>query len=129
LQVAALAGDTELEAVYGLVEERVIGNGRPSGRDGRVLRARLPSALLIRRSALLRVGLFDETLRVGGVIEWASRAVAAGLRYRILDEIVYERRIHGSNLGLVDGRGGSDYLGIVRAGLARRRERREPSAS
>lgn len=122
LQCAAFDAEPSLEAVYGLVEERVLGGAAPAARDGRVLPAHLPSALLIRRAALGRVGPFDEQLRMGSVVDWYSRAQAAGLEHRVLDAIVYERRIHGANLSLVGARHrNEDYLGVVRAALARKR--------
>jgi glycosyltransferase involved in cell wall biosynthesis len=121
-QLELLAEDRTLDAVYGLVRERVT-TGAPAdaGRDGRVLPAQLPSALLVRREALLRVGPFDERFRVGSVVDWYSRAIDKGIRIGMVQKIVYERRIHGANVGLTRTDQRADYLSVVRAGLARRR--------
>lgn len=63
-QVAVLLEAPDVEAVFGHVRERVdVLEPRLHFRDGRVLAARLPSALLIRREVWARVGPFDETLR------------------------------------------------------------------
>ena len=149
LQRSAFDADPELDAVYGLVEERVQGvderiqsvdertksvDGHMpsvderaksiegvSRRHGRVLAAHLPSALLVRRAALLRVGGFDESFRLGSVVDWYSRALSTGLRCTVLNEIVYERRIHGGNVSITRAAHRDDYLDVVRAALARRR--------
>jgi glycosyltransferase involved in cell wall biosynthesis len=121
-QLETLAAAPELDAVYGLTRERVTASA-PIGaaRDGRVLPAQLPSALLVRRKALLRVGPFDERFRVGSVVDWYSRALETGLRIGMVPKVVYERRIHGGNLGLTQTDRQADYLSVLRAGLARRR--------
>jgi glycosyltransferase involved in cell wall biosynthesis len=121
-QLAAFDADPSLDLVYGLAEERVTGvAGSPGTRNGRVLPAYLPSALLARRAALERVGGFDESFRIGSVIDWYSRALAAGLRIALLPEVVYERRIHGRNTGLVRRDARDDYLAVVQMALSRRR--------
>jgi glycosyltransferase involved in cell wall biosynthesis len=118
-QVAVLAEDPEIEAVFGHVRERVdVADRRFLPRDGRVLPARLPSALLIRREAWARVGRFDESLRIGAPVEWYARARAGGLRERLLPDVVYERHIHGGNLGLSPGAAAA-YFAVVRRQLRR----------
>ena len=122
-QAAALDGDPHLEAVFGHARERVdISDPRLVPRDGRVLPARLPSALLIRRHAFERVGPFDETLRIGAPVDWYARAQTCGLRERLLPDVVYERHIHGGNLGLSPGAAGA-YFAVVRRQLRRPGER------
>jgi glycosyltransferase involved in cell wall biosynthesis len=118
-QSAALEEDPGVEAVFGHVRERVdVADPRLRPRDGRVLPARLPSALLIRREAWARVGPFDETLRIGAPVEWYARARASGLRERLLPGVVYERHIHGGNLGLSPGAAAA-YFAVVRRQLRR----------
>jgi glycosyltransferase involved in cell wall biosynthesis len=118
-QSAVLAADPEIEAVFGHVRERVdVADRRFLSREGRVLPARLPSALLIRRQAWSRVGPFDERLRIGAPVEWYARASAGGLRERLLPDVVYERHIHGGNLGLSPGAAAA-YFAVVRRQLGR----------
>lgn len=129
-QRAAFEIDPALDAVYGLVRERVIGGaGGVETRDGRVLPAHLPSAVLLRRDAFERVGGFDERWRVGSVVDWYARALERGLRVRVLSEVVYERRIHGGNLGLSKAHGRDDYLAVVHAALRRRRSECEANTA
>lgn len=80
--------------------------------------ARLPSALFIERAWFHRMGGFDESLRVGSVIDWASRLARFPDRCAALERIVYRRYVHGANLGLT-GASKADYLHVVRAHLRR----------
>lgn len=78
--------------------------------------------LMLRASALERVGPFDETLRGGEVIDWLHRARAAGLRLELLGEVLLRRRVHGSNITIVQRATlGGGYLDTARAAIARRR--------
>jgi glycosyltransferase involved in cell wall biosynthesis len=123
-QGEALDADPALDVVYGHMRERVIGAGAPAevaARDGGVLPAHLPSAMLIRRAAFERVGGFDTRFTLGSVVDWYARACEAGLRQLTLPEVVYERRIHGANTGIRQARHRADYLRVVKAALERRR--------
>jgi hypothetical protein len=108
--------------VYGLARQcRVGGRPPPRAREAVAVPAYLPSAMLIRRAAFLRVGPFDPRWRLGSVVDWYARSVEAGLLSALLPEVVYERRIHGRNLGITAVKDRSDYLGVVKAALDRRR--------
>jgi GT2 family glycosyltransferase len=56
--------------------------------------------MLIRRASFDRVGLFAEDLRVGEVVDWFSRARRAGLKHRLIPEVLVERRLHRHNTTL-----------------------------
>lgn len=81
----------------------------------------LKSAMLIRRNSFFKVGLFDANLRVGDFVDWYSRASDAGLKAHFLKEVLFNRRIHGHNMTLVDRSSQGDYVRIVKAALDRRR--------
>jgi glycosyltransferase involved in cell wall biosynthesis len=121
-QAALFAARPELDVVYGLARQRWIG-GRPPPRASEAVAvpAYLPSAMLVRRAAFQRVGPFDPRWRLGSVVDWYARSVEAGLLSALLPEVVYERRIHGQNLGITAVKDRSDYLGVVKAALDRRR--------
>ena len=78
---------------------------------------------LFRIDAFLRVGRFE----VGSAdfIDWFARACEAGLKFRIDPEIVFERRIHDANDGIVrrDAQRKS-YHATLKAMLERRRQPR-----
>lgn len=121
-QSRAFDAQPDLDLVYGWARERVQGlPGALVRRDGAARPAYLPSAMLIRRSAFERVGGFDTRWRLGSVVDWYARACEAQLRQHVVPHVVYERRIHGANVGLVRARDRSDYLHVVKAALDRRR--------
>lgn len=53
---------------------------------------------MIRRQVLETVGGFDPDYRVSETFEWLIRMRAAGLRVDVLDEVLVDRRIHGTNM-------------------------------
>ncbi len=57
----------------------------------------LQGAMLARRHAFDRVGLFDEQRGMGDFLDWYGRALLAGLRTQMLPETVAFRRIHAAN--------------------------------
>jgi GT2 family glycosyltransferase len=127
-QLAAFARQPELDLVYGHARQFFDGalGTRALARDARfaereVLPARLPSAVMIRRAALERVGPFSETQPLGGVIEWFTRATDAGLRVACLPRVVYERRIHAENQGVARARDRAEYARMLKGVLDRRR--------
>jgi glycosyltransferase involved in cell wall biosynthesis len=128
LQLEAFLEDPGLDMVFGHAEqfvdpdapEAVVARIRP-GRT--VLPAHLPSALLVRREAFELVGGLRSEWTVGNVVDWYARATEAGLRQRMLETVVYRRRLHESNIGITEGGSRSDYLAVVRAALERRRDR------
>lgn len=118
LQLAALRSSPGAQAVWGWAEQ-IDERFTPPRSTGSYL-ARLPSALFVSTEAWHTVGPFNEELRVGAVIDWASRAKLSGLREATLSQVVYRRYIHGKNLGLTQASPAS-YLRVVREHLARTR--------
>jgi glycosyltransferase involved in cell wall biosynthesis len=83
-----------------------------------------PGTMLIRRAAFLRVGYFATDRAVRETFEWQARALEAGLRYQLLPDVLYRRRIHSSNRGIVEPNL-QGYLDVLKASLDRRREQSE----
>jgi len=96
-------------------------------REG-VMPARLPSTILIRREAFLKVGFFDETLTIGEGIDWLARANDAGIRSVVLPDVLLRRRLHETNIGRTKKGMRQDYVRVLKAALDRRRQQQEPSA-
>jgi hypothetical protein len=88
-------------------------------RPTRMLPAKVPGALLIRRADFEHVGPFREDLEIGSAIEWYARARDAGLSELVLPDIVLQRRVHGANLSLTTATP-SHYAQVIRAILQRR---------
>jgi hypothetical protein len=78
--------------------------------------------MLIRRSALFQVGLFDTQWKTGDFIDWYIRATELRLKSLMLPEVVARRRIHETNMGIRQRDVQADYARIMRQVLERRRK-------
>jgi glycosyltransferase involved in cell wall biosynthesis len=78
--------------------------------------------LLARRSAFDKVGPLDPTLRFGDATDWTMRAIEAGLRTRLLPDVLLYHRMHAANLTREREPSQREFLRIVRARLARKRQ-------
>jgi glycosyltransferase involved in cell wall biosynthesis len=127
-QLDAFGADPRLDLVFGDARqfvETADGTGSASVAGPRqVLPARLPSAIMVRRSAFERVGPFREDRSLGGVIDWATRAADSGLALRRLDRVVYERRIHALNTGVLRFHERGEYARVLKDVIDRRRRTR-----
>ena len=130
----ALRDDPSLEAVYGHVREFVSPDLDAEARSrlrppiDRIAGC-LPTNMLMRRDAFLRVGEFATGLRVGVTVDWSARAQELGMATTLLDDVLFERRLHGSNNGIREREHRSHYLHVVKAALDRRRalQREQPA--
>lgn len=78
--------------------------------------------MLIRRDAFLRVGPFEARWKVGQFVDWYLRAVEKGLRSFMLPDVVMKRRLHATNMGILERESQTDYVRILKASLDRRRK-------
>lgn len=109
--IEALQGDPALDAIFGHVVNTNAGL-KPMMRP---TPARLITAMLIRRAALLHVGAFRTDVAHAANVDWISRAEVGGLRSSFLDQVVLWRRVHGDNMGLRDrGTARTDMLRVIR---------------
>jgi len=122
----ALRDDPSLQAVYGHVREFV---SRDLDADA-LARLRPPidrvagclsTNMLMRRDAFFLVGEFATGLRVGVTVDWSARAQELGMATTLLEDVLFERRLHSSNNGIRERARRSDYLHVVKAALDRRR--------
>ena len=127
LQMAALEAHPELDAVFGLVENFIspeldeatrAGLRCPPGRMGGLI----AGAMLIRRGAFERVGLFDTQRKLAEFIDWWARAMENGMRYEVLPELVMRRRLHANNKTTRQRSEQIEYVRMARAALVRRRQ-------
>jgi glycosyltransferase involved in cell wall biosynthesis len=78
--------------------------------------------MLIRRTALDRLGYFDETRRASDFVPWYTRATVLGLRSIVLPEVLAYRRLHATNLGILQrGRQQEETLLSLKQSLDLRR--------
>ena len=124
LQLAALEADPALDAVFGYVRQFLTPELTGSERfafSTEPMPGLIRGTMLIRRAAWERAGPIETTLAAGEFISWYARAIDAGLRTRMLADVVYERRVHDRNTATHGAQG--DYLRVVKATLDRRRAR------
>jgi hypothetical protein len=120
LQVRALQATPSLEAVFAHLEH-FHSPDLPADSASRLpcLEGAMPCptavAMLIRRAAFDRVGVFDEHGGIGEVVDWYLRARSSGLIESILPETL------AGNTSLIRASERSRYAGIVKAALDRRR--------
>jgi glycosyltransferase involved in cell wall biosynthesis len=125
-QMAAFRSAPELAAVFGWAQEFAEGEQRSRGGPPRRLPAQLPSAMLIRRAAFDQLGGYDPRWQLAEVADFYSRLQEAGLACTTLDRVVYARRLHGRNIGVLKAAERMEYVDVVAAALARRRQRPAP---
>jgi glycosyltransferase involved in cell wall biosynthesis len=125
-RVAFLSAHPQADGVYGRVEQFVC----PTVPDERRRQLKFenldkPSpmitALLLRRSSFLKVGLFRPEVGNAENLEWYLRARAAGLDLVPLDRVVLRRRIHGGNSTVRNRDLGLEYVRVLRSHLRSRR--------
>ena len=126
-QLETLRSDPELEAVFGLAEQFHDPELDDAFRERHpikdaVVESWLSSAMLIHRESFERIGAFSETHAGGVDIDWFLRAREAGLRRTMLPSVVYRRRVHETNMGLVERAAAtSGRLTALKESLDRRR--------
>jgi glycosyltransferase involved in cell wall biosynthesis len=126
MQVAKLENNSKIEAVFGHIQQFI----SPELDDSVIKKIRCPSdaipgfcadTMLIRRSSFMRVGLFDTQWKVGQFEDWYSRAVEKGLEFCMIPNLVAKRRLHQTNIGIIERDSRADYCRILKAALDRRR--------
>ena len=103
-QVEVLRKDPSIEMVSGKVkqfispeipaDERQTYHFQPGE-----IQSNMMAAALVRKSAFDKYGLFDPAFRIGQDMHWVIQALAKGLKIEPLQQLVYYRRLHQSNLG------------------------------
>lgn len=106
-QEAVLAGSEAIEAVFGDIRQ-FVSPDVPDADQARlrppqdVVRGESKQAMLVRKSALARIGPFDDALPATFFIEWLGRAKRLGLKTGYVEQTVAERRLHLANGGRVN---------------------------
>lgn len=130
LQLAAFCDDPQLDMVFGhAVQFPCPSLGEKELRNLKVPEQPMPAYLsgsrMVRRESLLRVGGYDPAIRMGECLDWHARAIDAGLKMRLLPDVVYRRRIHATNMGRTQTDHRGDYVLVMKRLLDRRRQRKD----
>lgn len=79
-------------------------------------------AILIKKEVFDVVGLFDENIKAGEILEWTNKMNVSGLQIKRLNFVSVNRRIHNSNFGRTNKeKEYKDYAAILRAKIKVRR--------
>ena len=129
LQMRALEANPQWGMVFGQVEEFISPELPAELRRTVRLHAEMrpgviPSALLVRREAVQRIGLFESQWQVGEFADWMLRASEAGVTWGILPELLVRRRIHTTNNSIRERPALTQYTRLIKASLDRRRAAR-----
>ena len=125
-QMAAFAAAPQLEAVFGYAQNFYSPELDESFRarircPEQPIAAHIATAMLVERSALFRVGLFDPTLKTGPDLNWYIQAIERQLRHITLPDVVFYRRIHDTNNGITERHHTNERIYILKAKLDRQR--------
>jgi glycosyltransferase involved in cell wall biosynthesis len=130
LQRESLGAAPALDAVFAHMESflspELAGIALPlSAGDAAARPAPIKGTMLIRRTALDRLGHFDPARRHADFVAWYAKAMPQGFRWEMLDAVVYRRRIHETNMGRqARSSQHADYLTVFKELMDRRRPRR-----
>jgi glycosyltransferase involved in cell wall biosynthesis len=123
-QLDVLRRDPDLEAAFGHMRQFISPDVPRQAEAVRIPTevgpVATPTTMLIRRDAFDRVGPFP-AIPIAVSIDWMLRAKEARLRYSMLEQVVYERRIHEHNVGIQRKQFSSQRLQVLKSSLDRRR--------
>lgn len=92
------------------------------GHDGFGL---LMEALMVRKTAFDRIGLFNTELKTAQDGDWFARAADGGLRMGRIEQVLLKRRIHNANATFSPSaarEGNESLLAIMRASIKRKQQ-------
>ncbi|MFM6199654.1 MAG: glycosyltransferase family 2 protein, partial [Dolichospermum sp.] len=128
-QMAIFDTNLDIEAVFGYAQNfyspELDENFRNRIRcPEQPIAAHLSSAMLINRSAFLRVGNFDTNLKIGPDVSWYILAMEHQLQQITIPDVVYYRRLHESNSGIKERQYANERMHLIKAKLDRQRAER-----
>jgi glycosyltransferase involved in cell wall biosynthesis len=127
LQMAAFDANPDVDIVFGHVKQFHSPELDESAKNrircpAELMPGHLPSAMLIKRNAFFRVGLFETHWQVGQDVSWVLRAMEQRLNVIMLPDLVYMRRLHKNNKGITKRQFITQRVQILKASLDRRRK-------
>ncbi len=127
MRMHALAADPSYDGVVGrfscflspeLDDEQCAQFKLPAGPQ----KGHMVGASIIRAETFARLGGLDEGLKSGADLDWSIRAKESCIRLLSIPDVVYHRRIHGSNMSLTMKQTAvSNQIHILKRSLDRRR--------
>jgi glycosyltransferase involved in cell wall biosynthesis len=81
----------------------------------------LAATMLVRRTAFERVGPFITHVQFGDFIDWYDRARSLGLKEAMLPEVLFKRRIHTTNLSILQRHNRVEFARVIKGIIDRKR--------
>lgn len=126
-QAEKLASNHSIDMVFGFVEQfispelpEIVKNKLFCPSEAKP--GYLPTTLMIRKSSWLKAESMNTSLQVGEFIDWYMKAKEKGLQSEMLPELLAKRRLHQNNQGVLKRNARVDYLRLLKARIARKRE-------
>ena len=128
-QTSILSKDSDTQIAWGLVQQFVSPELPEEFRrryrcQEEPVSGYLPSALLIRRKALEKVGPFNARWKIGEWADWYARYKQSGILSENISKIVTYRRIHEGNKGITMAEDRKEYISLIRENLERQRAKK-----
>jgi len=117
LEITRLLYDSSIVAVFGLVHQFYSPEVDEDYKkkyhfSSEISKARNAGTLLISKKDFLKVGLFNDKIKVGDFIEWISRFDKLNNKYAILPKTLLYRRLHYNNYGITFKENRKDFAKI-----------------
>jgi glycosyltransferase involved in cell wall biosynthesis len=123
IQQSILKKDPSIQGVFGYVQQ-FVSPDLSDDQKNRYAYDPNPQAgyhigcLLIDRKSFLKVGYLSEELKAGEFIEWYVRAQQKSITFKMVDNLLLHRRIHGQNMMLSNSATlHAEYLKVIRMKL------------
>ena len=128
LQMQVFHDDPQVDAVFGHVKQFYSPDLDEETRkriicQENLMPGYLSTTMLIKREAFLRVGFFQTQWEIGEEMNWIIRAREVGLNMVLLPDLLFYRRLHAKNKGLLLKDKQHQRLHILKAALDRRRKK------
>lgn len=125
-QMAAFDANPNLEAVFGYAQNFYSPEVNQDFRKRircpeQPIAAHLATAMLIKRSAFMRIGLFDTKLKVTMDVSWYMSAIENQLQLLTIRDVVFHRRLHETNNGIIERHNAHERVHMLKAKLDRLR--------
>lgn len=116
-QIERLVLDYETDAVFGLVRQFYSKEVDTAYRNKYKFKDE-PSqglstgTLLISRENYMKVGLFNENIKLGELFDWIHRFNTVGFKYTVIPEIMLYRRLHYNNNSIINKDDRKDFATV-----------------
>ncbi|BAQ61470.1 polysaccharide biosynthesis glycosyl transferase CpsJ [Geminocystis sp. NIES-3708] len=126
LQIKVLKKNTQVSIVFAHIQQFISPELDTNIQDkidlpNEIMKGYVKGTMLAKKEVFSQIGLFDISLKLGDFIDWYLKACEQGIKSFVCPEVLLKRRIHDTNMGIIDKKDRSDYVKIIKASLDRRR--------